>query len=76
FKACVEFSRVLFRCVIVGDIVDGWRLMRSWFWPQVCNDVVQILLRKARKGTRVGYIPGNHDELLRAFPGMHCGGIE
>lgn len=35
--------------VLVGDIVDGWRLKRSWYWPQVCNDVVQKLLRKARK---------------------------
>ncbi|MDM9623467.1 UDP-2,3-diacylglucosamine diphosphatase [Rhizobium sp. S96] len=61
---------------LVGDIVDGWRLKRSWYWPQDCNDVVQKLLRKARKGTRVIYIPGNHDEFLRDFPGMHFGGIE
>jgi len=62
--------------VLVGDIVDGWRLKRSWYWPQDCNDVVQKLLRQARKGTRIVYIPGNHDEFLRAFPGMHFGGIE
>ena len=62
--------------VLVGDIVDGWRLKRSWNWPQGCNDVVQKLLRKARKGTRIVYIPGNHDEFLRDFPGMHFGGIE
>lgn len=62
--------------VLVGDIVDGWRLKRSWYWPQNCNDVVQKLLRQARKGTRIVYIPGNHDEFLRAFPGMHFGGIE
>lgn len=62
--------------VLVGDIVDGWRLKRSWNWPQDCNDVVQKLLRKARKGTRIIYIPGNHDEFLREFPGMHFGGIE
>jgi len=61
---------------LVGDIVDGWRLKRSWYWPQVCNDVIQKLLRQARKGTRVVYIPGNHDEFLRDFPGMHFGGIE
>ena len=54
---------------LVGDIVDGWRLKRSWYWPQECNDVVQKMLRKARKGTRVVYIPGNHDEFLRDFPG-------
>jgi UDP-2,3-diacylglucosamine pyrophosphatase LpxH len=62
--------------ILVGDIVDGWRLKRSWYWPQGCNDVVQKLLRKARKGSRIIYIPGNHDEFLRDFPGMHFGGIE
>src|SRR5690606_26229038 len=62
--------------ILVGDIVDGWRLKRSWHWPQGCNDVVQKLLRKARKGTRIIYIPGNHDEFLRGFPGTHFGGIE
>ncbi len=62
--------------ILVGDIVDGWRLKRSWYWPQQCNDVVQKLLRKARKGTRIIYIPGNHDEFMRDFPGIHFGGIE
>ncbi|SIQ09661.1 UDP-2,3-diacylglucosamine pyrophosphatase LpxH [Rhizobium sp. RU20A] len=62
--------------ILVGDIVDGWRLKRSWYWPQGCNDVVQKLLRKARKGARIIYIPGNHDEFLRDFPGTHFGGIE
>ncbi|WP_152048092.1 UDP-2,3-diacylglucosamine diphosphatase [Aureimonas psammosilenae] len=61
---------------LVGDIFDGWRLKRSWHWPQSHNDVVQKLLRKARKGTRIVYIPGNHDEVLRDFPGQHFGGIE
>ncbi|MDA4848272.1 UDP-2,3-diacylglucosamine diphosphatase [Hoeflea poritis] len=62
--------------ILVGDIIDGWRLRRSWNWPQDCNDVVQKLLRQARKGTRIIYIPGNHDEFLRDFPGTHFGGIE
>lgn len=62
--------------ILVGDIIDGWRLRRNWYWPQGCNDVVQKLLRKARKGTRIVYIPGNHDEFLREFPGTHFGGIE
>ncbi|MCF3641941.1 UDP-2,3-diacylglucosamine diphosphatase [Rhizobium sp. TRM95111] len=62
--------------VLIGDIVDGWRLKRSWYWPQSANDVVQKLLRKARKGTRIIYVPGNHDEFLRDFPGIHFGGIE
>jgi UDP-2,3-diacylglucosamine pyrophosphatase LpxH len=62
--------------VLVGDIVDGWRLKRNWYWPQAFNDVTQKLLRKARKGTRIIYIPGNHDEFLRDFPGTHFGGVE
>jgi len=62
--------------VLVGDIVDGWRLKRNWYWPQAFNDVTQKLLRKARKGTRIIYIPGNHDEFLREFPGTHFGGVE
>jgi UDP-2,3-diacylglucosamine pyrophosphatase LpxH len=60
---------------LVGDIVDGWRLRRSWYWPQSHNDVVQKLLRKARKGARMIYIAGNHDEFLRSFQGVHFGGI-
>ncbi|MGB0681816.1 MAG: UDP-2,3-diacylglucosamine diphosphatase [Magnetovibrionaceae bacterium] len=52
---------------LVGDIIDGWRLKRYWMWRQSHNDVVQKLLRKARKGTRVTYIPGNHDEMFRDF---------
>lgn len=60
---------------LVGDIVDGWRLKRSWYWPQSHNDVVQKLLRKARKGTRIYYIPGNHDEGLRQFIGHQFGGV-
>ncbi len=61
---------------LVGDIVDGWALKSSWYWPQSHNDVVQKILRKARKGTRVVYIPGNHDEVLRGYLGTHFGGIE
>lgn len=61
---------------LVGDIVDGWRLRRSWYWPQEHNDVVQKFLRKGRKGSRVVYIPGNHDEFLRDYVGSHFGGIE
>jgi UDP-2,3-diacylglucosamine pyrophosphatase LpxH len=61
---------------LVGDIVDGWQLKSSWYWPQLHNDVVQKLLRQARKGARVHYIPGNHDEFLRDYYGTHFGGIE
>jgi UDP-2,3-diacylglucosamine pyrophosphatase LpxH len=61
---------------LVGDIVDGWQLRRRWFWPQSHNDVVQKLLRRARKGCRVIYVPGNHDEFARHFVGNAFGGVE
>ncbi len=61
---------------LVGDIIDGWQLRRSWYWPQAHNDVVQKLLRKARKGTRVVFVPGNHDEFARKYIGHDFGGIE
>jgi UDP-2,3-diacylglucosamine pyrophosphatase LpxH len=61
---------------LVGDIVDGWQLRSSWRWPQTHNDVVQKLLRKARKGARIVYVPGNHDEFLRGYYGTHFGGVE
>ena len=61
---------------LVGDIVDGWQLRRRWFWPQAHNDVVQKVLRKARKGTRVIYVTGNHDEFVRHFGELSFGGIE
>jgi UDP-2,3-diacylglucosamine pyrophosphatase LpxH len=60
---------------LVGDVVDGWRLRKSWYWPQVHNDVIQKLLRKARKGTKVFYIPGNHDEWLRDYAEIYLGGV-
>ena len=61
---------------LVGDIIDGWQLRRGWFWPQAHNDVIQKLLRKARKGTRVIYVPGNHDDFARDFIGNSFGNIE
>lgn len=61
---------------LVGDIVDGQQLARSWFWLQSHNDVVQKLLRKARKGTKVTYIPGNHDHMVRSYRGVNLGGIK
>jgi UDP-2,3-diacylglucosamine pyrophosphatase LpxH len=60
---------------LVGDLVDGWRLRSQWYWPQSHNDLVQKLLRMARKGTRVTYIPGNHDEMFRQYLGLDFGGI-
>ena len=77
-RALLDFLREV-ECeqlFLVGDIVDGWQLRRSWYWPQAHNDVVQKLLRKARKGTRVIYVPGNHDEFARKYLQHSFGGIE
>jgi UDP-2,3-diacylglucosamine pyrophosphatase LpxH len=60
---------------LVGDIVDGWQLKRRWYWHQRHNDVIQKVLRKARKGTRVVYVPGNHDEAARHYAGVSFGDI-
>ena len=61
---------------LVGDIVDGWRLKGGWYWPHAHNDVVQKVLRLARKGVRVVYVPGNHDEFARDYCGAQFGGVE
>lgn len=60
---------------LVGDIVDGWKMKSGWYWPQSHNDVVQKILRMARKGVQVIYIPGNHDERVRDYCGVHFGGV-
>ncbi|MEM6646464.1 MAG: UDP-2,3-diacylglucosamine diphosphatase [Bacteroidota bacterium] len=61
---------------LVGDIFDGWALRRSWYWHQYHNDVIQKILRKARKGTKIIYVPGNHDEFARQFESHQFGGIK
>ena len=61
---------------LVGDIIDGWQLRRSWYWPQSHNDIVQKILRKARKGTRVVFVPGNHDEFARRYVDHNFGGVD
>jgi UDP-2,3-diacylglucosamine pyrophosphatase LpxH len=63
------------RLYLVGDIVDGWKLKGGWSWPQAHADVVQKILRMARKGVEVIYIPGNHDDRVRDFCGVHLGGV-
>ena len=50
---------------LVGDIVDGWKLRRSWYWDAAHDEVLRLVLKRARDGTAVTYIPGNHDEALR-----------
>jgi UDP-2,3-diacylglucosamine pyrophosphatase LpxH len=61
---------------LVGDILDGWRLQKAWRWPEDYNRLVQALLDKALNGTRVVYLPGNHDEFLREYLGTYFGEVE
>ncbi|MFN3469908.1 MAG: UDP-2,3-diacylglucosamine diphosphatase [Novosphingobium sp.] len=61
---------------LVGDIVDGWRLSKGWYWPDEHNEVVRRVLKMAHRGTRVILIAGNHDEMLRPYAGMSFGGVE
>jgi UDP-2,3-diacylglucosamine pyrophosphatase LpxH len=62
---------------LVGDIVDGWALRRKWYWNNDYNLLIQKILRKSRKGTRIVYIPGNHDEFFREFGNaFNLGNIE
>lgn len=61
---------------LVGDIVDGWRLRKGWYWPDAHNEVVRRVLKMAHRGTRVVFIAGNHDEMLRDYAGMSFGGVE
>ncbi len=60
---------------LVGDIIDVWAMQKKFYWPQPHNDVIQKILRKARHGTKVFYIVGNHDEVFRKFIPMHFGDI-
>lgn len=61
---------------LVGDIIDGWRLRRSWYWNDTQTAVIQEILKKTRNGTEVIYVPGNHDEVLRDYLGLIVGGVK
>jgi UDP-2,3-diacylglucosamine pyrophosphatase LpxH len=61
---------------LVGDIIDGWQLRKGWYWPPRHNDIVRCVLKKAKHGTRVIYVPGNHDEAFRGYVGLNLGGVE
>jgi UDP-2,3-diacylglucosamine pyrophosphatase LpxH len=61
---------------LVGDIIDGWRLKKGWFWPDAHNEVLRRILKMAHRGTRVVFIAGNHDEMLRDYTGLTFGGVE
>jgi UDP-2,3-diacylglucosamine pyrophosphatase LpxH len=76
-KRLLEFLRATEskKLYLVGDIIDGWQLKRRWYWDQTHNNVVQTVLKKAKKGTEVIFVPGNHDESIRQFIGLDFGGI-
>ena len=63
---------------LVGDIIDGWRLRKSWYWDEMHDEVVRLFLRHARAGTEVLYIPGNHDEMFRPWLSLNLelGGVK
>ena len=61
---------------LVGDVIDGWRLRSSWHWPHAHEAVLNALLAKQKAGTRIVYLPGNHDEFMRDFYGRPFAGIE
>ncbi|CAL1241121.1 Ser/Thr protein phosphatase family protein, UDP-2,3-diacylglucosamine hydrolase homolog [Candidatus Methylocalor cossyra] len=61
---------------LVGDIIDLWKLKTGWYWPPLHSDVLRAVLDKVKKGSRVVYIPGNHDEFFRDYAGSLLAGVE
>jgi UDP-2,3-diacylglucosamine pyrophosphatase LpxH len=61
---------------LVGDIVDGWRLRKAWYWHEGFDEVIRCFLDKAKSGTEVTYIPGNHDEMFREWLGLEIAGVK
>jgi UDP-2,3-diacylglucosamine pyrophosphatase LpxH len=72
FLHCVEMEYLF----LVGDIIDVWSMKKSMFWPQAHNNVVRTILGKAKRGTKVIFVPGNHDEVFREFDGAVFGNLE
>jgi UDP-2,3-diacylglucosamine pyrophosphatase LpxH len=60
---------------LVGDMIDFWSMRTLWYWPQLHNNVIQAILAKAATGTKVIYVPGNHDELFRDYLGKTFSGV-
>ena len=61
---------------LVGDIIDGWRMKKRYYWPERHNAIVRRIMKRAKRGTDVVYIPGNHDEMFRQYAGMNFGGVQ
>lgn len=61
---------------LVGDILDLWKLKRKWYWPEINTRIVNLILRKATQGTKVFYLPGNHDSMIREYCGSDFNGIK
>src|SRR5271170_5916473 len=75
--ALLDFLRVV-DCkylYLVGDFIDGWELKFRWYWREEYNTLIQKLLRKSRKETKVIYITGNHDEFLEQFLNLNFGSV-
>ena len=75
--ALLEFLQSV-RCeqlYLVGDIIDFWALRRRRHWPQTCNNLIRTVLGMAKHGTRVVYLPGNHDDAIRQYDGLTLGKI-
>lgn len=64
------------RLYLVGDVVDGWRLKKSWYWHPEFDQVIRAVLDLAQNGTEVIYIPGNHDEMFRDWLGLEIQGVK
>jgi len=61
---------------LVGDIFDLWKLRKNWCWPEINDRIVNLILKKAGNGTKVYYLPGNHDDIVRKYAGtVFCGVI-
>lgn len=61
---------------LVGDIIDFWKAKRGLFWPEINNRIIRLIMKKAKSGTKVIYVPGNHDEVFRDYVDMFFAGIE
>ena len=72
FLARVECEQLY----LVGDVIDGWRLRKTWYWHDEFDQVMRAVLALAQKGTRVIYIPGNHDEMFREWLGLEIAGVK